>query len=261
LGQYFGRVPWRWSGESLALSPVIHDQRRVNVAHAHEAAFVTLMLDGEYTETAARRSFRFDRFTAIYHPPGLEHQDFVGAPGVRLLMFEFRPELLGGIEIDRNEVASLRDLSGSRAAFELLALYRDAGSAGQSLEIESRALELVARIVLSSRSTPRDLPSLTRAREYLHAHFRGRMTMKDIARAVGIHPVYLGQMFRRELGETVGKYVTRLRVRAAADQLSRGNTPLAAIAFEHGFCDQSHFQRTFKKWSGFTPAEFRRMRD
>src|SRR5205807_7075581 len=124
--QYFGRVPQRWVADSIALSPVIHDQARVNGVHAHAAAFVTVMLDGEYRETAALRSFRFDRFTAVYHPPGIEHQDFIGAPGVRLLLFEFQAELLDGLDYKRSEFRSLRDLSGSRAAWDLLDLYRTA---------------------------------------------------------------------------------------------------------------------------------------
>src|SRR5207248_1877634 len=138
LGQAFGRVPQRWSADSIALSPVIHDRHRVNIAHAHEAAFVTVMLNGAYTETAARRSFQFDRFTAIYHPAGVEHQDVIGAPGVELLMFEFGAALLDGVRVNRTDFQSLRDLSGSRAAWEILSLYRDATIASESIDFESR---------------------------------------------------------------------------------------------------------------------------
>jgi AraC family transcriptional regulator len=226
---------------------VIHAQERVNVEHAHEAAFVTLMLDGEYTEKAALRSFRFERFSAMFHSAGIEHQDFIGRPGVRLLMFEFTPEL-------GEKSRGLRDLSGSRAAWEMLALYRDAVSI-EPLDFESRAMTLIAAI--ESLRVPRDLPSLSRAREYIHANLRSTITVRDIARAAAVHPVYLGQTFHRELGETIADYVKRLRVRAAAEQLSRSRTPIAEIAFEFGFCDQSHFQRVFKKFCGVTPAQFR----
>jgi len=257
LGQYFGRVPQRWTADSIALSPVIHDQRKVNAVHTHEAAFVTLMLDGEYTEKAALRSYHFERFTAIYHPPALEHQDFVGSPGVRLLMFEFRPELVDAIDIKRGDFRSMRDLSGSRAAWDLLALYRDAISGSDPLDFESRAMQLIGRVAPLARTASLDVASLRRTRDYLHAHFRERLLMKDIAHAAGIHPVYLGQSFQRNFGESVGSYVMRLRIRAAAERLSSTDVPLASLAFEHGFCDQSHFQRVFKKYSGFTPAAFR----
>ena len=257
LGQYFGRVSRRWSADSLTLSPVIHEQARVNVAHAHEAAFVTLMLDGEYTEKAAQRSFRFDRFSAIYHPPALEHQDFIGASGVQLLMFEFRPQLLEGMEINRADLRAMRDLSATRVAWRLLSLYRDMQTSDEPLDFESRALELIGEIVHRSTALPRDLPSLLRAREYLHAHYSQRIMIRDIALAAGIHPVYLGQMFHRDMGETIASYISRLRVRAAAEQLTRSDRPLVEIALDHGFCDQSHFHRVFRKLSGVTPATFR----
>ena len=257
LGQYFGRVPQRWAADSVALSPVIHDQPRVNVAHAHEAAFVTVMLDGEYRETAALRSFSFERFTALYHPPGIEHQDFIGAPGVRLLLFEFQPALLEGVDDKRSEFRSLRDLSGSRAAWDLLALYRTAADI-EPLDFESRALQLIGTIAPLARSAPRDVPSAQRARDYLHENFRRPVSMTELARAASVHPVYLGQTFHRHFGETVGDYVKRLRVRSAAEQLSVSDLPLAEIAFEHGFCDQSHFHRVFKRFAGVTPAQFRR---
>jgi AraC family transcriptional regulator len=258
LGQYFGRVPQRWSAESLTLSPVIHDHRRVNVTHSHQAAFVTVMLGGEYTEVAARKSFSFDRFTAIYHPDGIEHQDFIGAQGVRLLLFEFNSQLLDGVDRSRLHERSLRDLSGSRAVWDLLALYRDVQRDCEPLDFESRALQLIGSLAPVARNAVRDAPRIARAREYLDAHFRERVTMRDIARATGVHPVYLGQLFHRESGETISEYVMRLRVRAAAEQLSATEEPAAKIAFDHGFCDQSHFHRAFKRLSGFAPAAFRR---
>ena len=255
LGQMIGRVPQRWGAESLMLSPVIHEHHRTNDAHAHEAAFVTLMLDGEYKETAARRSFAYERLSAVYHPPGLEHQDVIGAPGVRLVMFEFCGDAVE--EIDHAQLRSMRDLSGTRAAWRILSLYRDAVDAHDDLDFESRALEVIGEIVRSPSKIAVDRPALSRARDYVHDHYRDRMTMGDIARAADLHPVYLGQTFHRETGETIGNYVARLRVRAAADDLCTTGASLADVALDHGFCDQSHFNRVFKKIAGFTPAAFR----
>lgn len=255
LGRMIGRVPRQWGNGSLMLSPVIHEQQRDNGAHAHQAAFVTMMLHGEYAETAARRAIRYERFTTIYHPAALEHDDRVGQPGVRLLIFELDPALLDDVRFDRDAMSSVRDLSATESAWDLLALYRSADD--DPFAFEASALKLAGDLAKIRTRIPRDLPSLVRTRDYVHAHFRTRMTMRDIACAAGIHPVYLGQMFHRETGETIAAYVNRLRVRAAADALCESDAPLATIALEHGFCDQSHFQRVFRNVAGWTPAAFR----
>ena len=235
--------------DGLALTAVTHDHGSVNASHAHRTGCVMLMLGGEYSETAGLRSFRFEPFTAVYHPPGLDHKDVVGASGVRLLVLEFSADRI------EKPPRSRRDVSGSRAAWELLALHREMSVDADSLDFEARALEILSRV--SGDAPSRDVPSLERAREYLHAAFRASVAIKDVARAAGLHPSYLGQSFRRQFGETIAQYVNRLRVRAAAEQLGKSKAPLAAIAYEQGFCDQSHFQRVFKKFSGYTPAEFR----
>jgi AraC family transcriptional regulator len=216
-----------------------------------------MVLDGVYDETAGQRSLPYERFTAFYHPPQLEHADRVGAPGVRLLFFEFDLDLLDGLGVRPSAARSLRDLSATAAAWEILSLYASVRSEHEPLDFEARALALIAGIFRLSTAAPREVPSLRRIREYLHAHFRERIAMHDLATAAGLHPVYLGQMFRREAGETIGSYVNRLRVRAAAEALVATDDALAAIAFDHGFCDQSHFQRVFRKVSGYTPAAFR----
>ncbi len=257
LGQTIGRVPQRWAAPAMVLSPVVHERARLNESHAHEAAFVTMVLDGDYAETAGHRSIHYERFTAFYHPPQLEHVDRVGAPGVRLLFFEFRPGLLDGLGVHAERGRSLRDLSATRPAWEMLSLYASARHDDDPLAFEAHALEVIAGIFRLPPAAWRDVPSLRRIRDYLHAHFRARITMGDLAATAGLHPVYLGQMFRRETGETIAGCVSRLRVRAAAGQLVATKDPLASIAFDLGFCDQSHFQRVFRKVSGLTPAAFR----
>ena len=104
---------------------------------------------------------------------------------------------------------------------------------------------------------PRDLRSLRRACEYVHAHFGENLTLAQVARAAGVHPVYLGQIFRQEFGETLGEYLNRIRVRAAAERLANSDLPLSAIALDFGFYDQSHFTRIFRQVTGATPGVFR----
>jgi AraC-like DNA-binding protein len=155
------------------------------------------------------------------------------------------------------------NLSGAAPAWELMDLYRRiVGSqtnplGANLLDLESRAVALAFSIVRCGARVPRDLRSLRRACEYVHAHFGENLTLAQVARAAGVHPVYLGQIFRQEFGETLGEYLNRIRVRAAAERLANSDLPLSAIALDFGFYDQSHFTRIFRQVTGATPGVFR----
>jgi AraC family transcriptional regulator len=73
-----------------------------------------------------------------------------------------------------------------------------------------------------------------------------------------VHPVHLARAFRRTERLTPGEYLQRLRVRAACRKLREAEYPLAAIAMECGFADQSHLTRIFRKFTKTTPEQFRR---
>jgi AraC family transcriptional regulator len=79
---------------------------------------------------------------------------------------------------------------------------------------------------------------------------------------VGVHPVHLARSFRRTYNTTFSGYVREMRVEYARVQLVSTAAPLGDIAIASGFCDQSHFCRTFKLATGLSPAEYRaRLRD
>jgi AraC family transcriptional regulator len=258
MGQFFGNIAERWAGDSIVVNRLMHNQPRALPSHAHQAGFVSLMLQGEYRETAGFKQISYQPFSCVYHPPGVEHHDVIGRAGVTLLTLEFRPELFDATDFGAVNLRPIIDLSGTRASWDLMDLYRRiAARQTNQLDIESRASALAFSIVRSSAHTPRDLRSLSLACEYLHAHFCRNLTLAQVAHAAGVHPVYLGQIFRQEFGETLGEYLNRIRVRAATDRLVNTDLPLGAIALDLGFYDQSHFTKVFRHFTGVTPGAFR----
>ncbi|HEY2456945.1 MAG TPA: helix-turn-helix transcriptional regulator, partial [Candidatus Acidoferrum sp.] len=65
------------------------------------------------------------------------------------------------------------------------------------------------------------------------------------------------RVFRRFVGEGIGEYVHRLRIRTACERLLSPEASMAEISMETGFADQSHFCRVFRRITGMTPHSFR----
>jgi len=80
-----------------------------------------------------------------------------------------------------------------------------------------------------------------------------------LAAMVNVHPVHLARSFRRFQGCTISDYVRQLRVDNARRKMMSGNVRLVDIALSSGFSDQSHFSRSFKRVTGMTPTEFRKI--
>jgi AraC family transcriptional regulator len=122
----------------------------------------------------------------------------------------------------------------------------DASRAGAPAEITTRR---------------RRIPEWVRqARDMLHDRCHERLHLVDIAQVFQVHPVHLAQSFRRAFGETIGDYTRQRRVWLAAEYLSATQQTLAEIALTCGFYDQSHFSRTFKRYTTMTPGEYRARR-
>jgi AraC family transcriptional regulator len=64
-------------------------------------------------------------------------------------------------------------------------------------------------------------------------------------------------MFQKHYRCTVGAYIRRLRIDFACRELANTEAPLVDIALAAGFCDQSHFTKTFRRHTGQVPSQFR----
>ncbi len=91
-------------------------------------------------------------------------------------------------------------------------------------------------------------------------NYRNTISIPALAKLVGISVSSLERRFKQHFHLTPQRYIKALRIQAAARTLLEGNHPLAVVAKELGFCDQSHFCREFKSQMGVLPSHYRRSR-
>lgn len=134
------------------------------------------------------------------------------------------------------------------------------------LEMEARLRRLASR--LPAPATPR------RRKQHLALHAGGLnkveqmacfvaqryldpLTVPEISEAVGLHPNYAMNLFKRTFGTTLVDYLTHHRISHAQRLLATSDEKVVDIAFASGFSSISRFNEAFRRACGCTPREYR----
>jgi AraC family transcriptional regulator len=230
--------------------------------HSHDEAYFCFVLNGAYLEQYGRRSRACRPATLIFHPADEVHADqFQSA--ARCFNIQINASWQ---ERARQYSLSLNrpgDFRGGLFQHLAMRLYQEfhKGDACSPLIVEGLALELIGEMC---RPAPVPSPNvapqwLSRARQLLQEQFFERLTLAEIAQTVGVHPVHLAREFRKSYRCTIGEYIRRLRIEFACQKIRCSNLSLSDIALAAGFFDQSHFNRTFKLYTGITPKAYKEM--
>lgn len=230
--------------------------------HVHEQdGYFCLILQGGYSEYSRYQNREFGPATLLYHSPGETHSDKFRSEETRLFCLWMSQERLRGVRDHATAGNNSDHFTHGRALHLAFRMYQEFRSLDElsPLVIEGLTLELLAETFRTNQREVKyfDQPWLKRAQDLIQARFNDTFVVSEIAGLVGVHPVHLTRVFRRSFGCTVGEYVRRLRVDFACRELSKSRKPLAEIATTAGFCDQAHFSRTLKRFTGMTPIEFR----
>lgn len=229
--------------------------------HTHEQACFSLVMQGSFEERYGAKSRICEPSTVLFMPAGEVHADHFLSEGSRCFHFEIAREWLASVGpkwATQHHSIEFRNGIISRL---IMNLYREFKlmDAFTPLAIEGLTLEMLAEV--SRRQTVergRNPPGwLRKVVELLHSRYSETLTLLTIAKEVGIHPAHLAREFRRHHGCTVGDYILKLRMESACRSLATSRAALSEIALANGFADQSHFSRTFKRFTGMTPAVYR----
>jgi AraC family transcriptional regulator len=245
----------------IMLSENVYAAREDVPRHTHEASFFSLTLSGGYLERHDAGDIDYGVGSVSFHPAGDEHALKFGADPTRCLNVELGDEWLRTLEglSERDELLRLENGPLLWLSARLFAAFRSSFDAADS--IENLVLEMVG-CVAGIHDDPRNAREpiwLGAIDEMLRAEYFTGVTVFDLARRVGVHPVHLSRTWRRYRGASIPRTVQRMRVDAACRLLSEGEMPLVDLALQVGFADQSHFSNVFKTFTGMTPGAYQRM--
>jgi AraC family transcriptional regulator len=170
---------------------------------------------------------------------------------------------------DQVTLPAASDLSHPQIGAAILALDAEltGGGAGGRLLAESLAnvlaVQLLRQFVAPGPAGPRQREVLPRGKlqavtDYIEAHLDAELTLDDLAAVARLSPYHFARLFKNSTGLPPHQYVISRRVERAKELLrDEGGLPLADVATEVGFANQSHFTRHFKRLVGVTPKRFR----
>jgi AraC-like DNA-binding protein len=218
--------------------------------HAHDWPVLSLFVMGAYTNhTEIGAEFICDP-SAILYRAGAAHHNIVGSDGFEQVEIEFDPAWLRS--------AAVLNMPVQRW------IGRDAGAEARSLAHlcssapTERRLHAAVGQFFERRSKCFDGPTTNRI-DVISQRLRRNPALKisELAKEVDRHPGWLGEAYRRAIGEGLQETAARLRVERAARLLRETDLSYAIVAADTGFCDQSHMNRTFRRMLGRSPSGVR----
>jgi AraC family transcriptional regulator len=261
-GRFYGTRIKSGEAARFAFVEAAYLPNQVHPNHSHERSSFCLVLRGNFTETYGRDSLTCSASTLLFYPAGEVHMEHFHKAGTRCFIIEVQPSWLEQLRQYSILVDQAANFHGGKIPGLAMRAYQEFCALDEfsPLSIEGFMLEMIAEISRYSQRlrNGRPIARIELVRELIHERFSESLTLIAISELVGLHPVYVAQAFRKAYGSTVGEYTRRLRIESACRELSKLELPIARIAANVGFFDQSHFTRTFRRLVGVTPAEYRK---
>ena len=102
-------------------------------------------------------------------------------------------------------------------------------------------------------------PLVEKIVRYIHENISNKITLSDISEHTFFSAIYCDSVFKRETGRSIIDYLLEERMNLAKQLLTEGTLSLQQVAEITGFSDHNYFSRTFKKRTGYTPGQYRKM--
>lgn len=111
---------------------------------------------------------------------------------------------------------------------------------------------------LSEIDNTKESDIISKAKEYIYAHYSEPLSLALVAEKISISPSYLSNSFHKNTGEPYTKFITKIRMEEAA-KLFRTNPSIKVydVSEKVGYISTKHFSYIFKKYFNLSPGEYK----
>lgn len=143
-----------------------------------------------------------------------------------------------------------------RASFE--ERLRWCSSSAECVQTLSAFLKKRLMTWQSQRESQYDSPILL-AKQYVQNHYAEPLSLEEMGAALGFNASYFSHLFKSKTGKNFRDYVADVRVDIAIHLLQNTDLSVAEISEQVGYQDKKYFTKVFRKSTGLTPAEYKRL--
>jgi AraC family transcriptional regulator, transcriptional activator of pobA len=264
-------------GWPIVAAHYAHDDRaaRSHAAVTHSHAALAFYTGGEL-RMEQNGVWNLRPGDVLLVPPGEPHRmlDMRGATfwGVGFCVPCFvangSASLLEPFERVRDGASAVVHIPEARHGY-LEGLVRELAATGKEPRIARNTLDAVQRSLLTlilaevDRASSLDAPRAPRqsvvveALRFIERRCLERVTLKDVAAAVGRSPTYVTTALSKSTGRSAGEWIVSGRMAEARRLLLHSEEMVDVIAERVGYADATHFIRMFRRQHGATPAAWR----
>lgn len=244
--------------DGLTVSTVTLNAGLKFASHAHVHDQLCVVLEGHYEENCNARAFALRAGSVLWRRAGQIHANVIGTDDVEVVLVDIEPERSQKLRLN---LASRSEYFAPGTFDEIhreLVFELHRSDEASRIAIEGLVCLLAARTGRRCTLPKSAMPEwLSKAVGLIRSEYSCGISLAQVAAAAGVHPVTVAVAFRRHFGKSVGDYVEDLRIAHARQELENTNRPIAEIAQEAGFYDESHMGRVFRRRFGISPGTLR----
>lgn len=112
---------------------------------------------------------------------------------------------------------------------------------------------------LSRKSIGLKARTINKLKDYIKNNLSKPITLDELALVVRKSPGYVSMVFKNETGSTITQYITDRKILHAKELLTKSDFKIAEIAHAIGFSEERYFYQIFKKETGLTAGDYRKL--
>lgn len=234
---------------------------------------IILMREGQMTIAEDDRVFELAQHDALVLLAGRQHQglsDYDRRTSFYWVHFRLRPKqhAIAATDQSADTNISIPQLSRPGRPERLVELFRrflhdqEQGFASP-VEADLLVTSMLAELAFHHRAEPHGAKAEALAgqvRSFIDGAFcRPDLSPGLVAAELDLNADYLGRVFKRVAGQTLGQYINARRLREARRLLQESDLTVNQVARAAGFADPGYFRRIFRRHFGAKPGDLRRL--